>query len=164
MGWGPFSRGAKKFFWGFHKQMCINYRRYSYKSIMKSLLWNLFLLGILLVSLAVGSATIAEPLSMGDLADYSPVIDTAGSSLKSEKEIASFNWAPSVMTPAPTTAVTTMPAWAAAAAAATTPVAAATTTPVAAATTTPVAAATTTPVAAATTTPVAAATTYPAPK
>ena len=153
MGWGPFSRGAKKFFWGFHKQMCINYRRYSYKSIMKSLLWNLFLLGILLVSLAVGSATIAEPLSMGDLADYSPVIDTAGSSLKSEKEIASFNWAPSVMTPAPTTAVTTMPAWAAAA-----------TTPVAAAATTPVAAATTTPVAAATTTPVAAATTYPAPK
>ena len=122
---------------------------------MRSLLWNLFLLGILLVSLAVGSATIAEPLSMGDLADYSPVIDTAGSSLKSEKEIASFNWAPSVMTPAPTTAVTTMPAWAAAAS---------TTTPVAAATTTPVAASTTTPVAAATTTPVAAATTYPAPK
>lgn len=81
---------------------------------MRAILWNLFLLGVLLVSLYVGSSNLAEPLSMGDLADYSPVVEMAGKSLNpenTEEPVASFSWSGSSMTPAPTTAVTTMPSF-----------------------------------------------------
>ena len=79
---------------------------------MKPVFWNLFLVGVLLVSLSVGSAKMAEPLTMADLADYSPVIDVSGNTYAPEKSLAPFSWPTSSMTPAPTTAVTTMPSWA----------------------------------------------------
>lgn len=78
---------------------------------MKPVFWNLFLVGVLLVSLSIGSAKVAEPLSMGDLADYSPVVDLSGNTYAPEKSLAPFSWPESTMTPAPTTAVTTMPSW-----------------------------------------------------
>ena len=82
---------------------------------MKPVFWNLFLVGVLLVSLSIGSAKVAEPLSMGDLADYSPVMDLSGNPFAKNvagSTIAPFSWPESSMTPAPTTAVTTMPSWA----------------------------------------------------
>ena len=41
---------------------------------MKPVYWNLFLVGVLIVSLSLGSSKLMEPLSMTDLADYSPVL------------------------------------------------------------------------------------------
>ena len=79
---------------------------------MKPVFWNLFLVGVLLVSLSVGSVKLAEPLTMADLADYSPVIDVSGNTYAPEKSLAPFSWPMSSMTPAATTAVTTMPSWA----------------------------------------------------
>ena len=82
---------------------------------MKPVFWNLFLVGVLLVSLSIGSAKVAEPLSMGDLADYSPVMYLSGNPFAKNvagSTIAPFSWPESSMTPAPTTAVTTMPSWA----------------------------------------------------
>lgn len=82
---------------------------------MKPVFWNLFLVGVLLVSLSIGSAKVAEPLSMGDLADYSPVMDLSGNPFAKNvagSTIAPFSWPESSMTPAPTTAETTVPSWA----------------------------------------------------
>jgi len=79
---------------------------------MKPVFWNLFLVGVLLVSLSIGSAKMAEPLTMSDLADYSPVIDVSGNTYAPEKTLAPFSWPTSSMAPATTSAVTTMPSWA----------------------------------------------------
>ena len=82
---------------------------------MKPMYWNLFLVGVLLVSLSVGSLKLSEPLIMGDLADYSPVMDLSGNPFAKNvagSTLAPFSWPESSMTPAPTTAVTTMPSFA----------------------------------------------------
>lgn len=79
---------------------------------MKPVFWNLFLVGVILVSLSIGSSKMTEPLSMGDLADYSPVIDLSGNTYAPEKSLAPFSWPTSSMSPTPTAAATTMPSWA----------------------------------------------------
>ena len=81
---------------------------------MKPILWNLFLVGVLLISLSIGSTKLSEPLSMADLADYSPVMDLSGNPFAKKipsSTIAPFSWPESSMTPAPTTAATTGPSW-----------------------------------------------------
>lgn len=83
---------------------------------MKPILWNLFLVGVLLISLSIGTSKLSEPLTMVELADYSPAIDISGNSFKKipRSTISPFSWPTSSMTPASTTypSSTTVPSWA----------------------------------------------------